>query len=341
MPVPVPLTHIDNLREGWPGGESEFTSWLTTQDNLERLGRSLGLDLDLLDTEKRIGTLRADIVCNDTRHGSQVFIENYLETFNHDHLGKALTYAGSEVGADQASEPVTVIWVAKTFRPQHRETVRWLNKVTSEHVRLYAVEIRLWRIVHPDLGSEFVVVSQPDDPPVESDPVNETFVEFWNELNLYLEKQDVKDLNRPGGQSFNQRRLGTVGTAGCDVRVTMTPSKGNLRVALFVGGRDSESEDAAAIGNLLFKDRDAIESELDYRLDWKLPPELKSAVISVTKSGFDLRDPNDRNRQYDWISDRLREFDALYRDHVQSLNPSDFVPEDLGEEPDDPDARSE
>ena len=105
----------------------------------------------------------------------------------------------------------------------------------------------------------------------------------------------------------------------------MARTKGSLRVALIIGGRNDALKDTAAIGGLLSNDRGAIESELGYKLDWALPPKLKSVVISFTKSGFDLYDSKDRSRQYDWISDKLREFDDLYREHVQVLNPTDFV----------------
>lgn len=87
-------------------------------------------------------------------------------------------------------------------------------------------------------------------------------------------------------------------------------------------GRNNELGDTTAIGNLLIKDREAIESKIGYQFNWQLPPGRKSTAISVTQSGFDVLDPKDWNLQFNWISDRQTEFDDMYRARVKDLNPA-------------------
>lgn len=78
-------------RTVWPHEARDFTPWLA--ENLGYLAEPLGIELELEATEKRVGAFRADIVCRNKADGSRVVIENQLDTSNHPHLGKVLTYA--------------------------------------------------------------------------------------------------------------------------------------------------------------------------------------------------------------------------------------------------------
>ena len=110
------------LRTVWKSEETGFTSWLALPENLEVLGDTLGLDLELQKQEKRVGQFRADILCKDKDKDTLVLIENQLARTDHTHLGQLLTYAAG-------LKAVTIVWLAKPpFRDEHRAALDWLNE---------------------------------------------------------------------------------------------------------------------------------------------------------------------------------------------------------------------
>ena len=113
-----------DLREVWPNEESDFTPWLADQKNLAILGDALGMPLEFVAREEAVGPYSADILCRDSNDGTQVVVENQLESTDHDHLGKLLTYA-AHLGAR------VVVWIAKSFTDQHRAALDWLNEVSE------------------------------------------------------------------------------------------------------------------------------------------------------------------------------------------------------------------
>lgn len=77
-----------SLREVWQSESEDFTPWLTQEENIELLGETIGLDLEIEAREKNVGPFRADILCKDTATGAWVLIENQLEKNDHSHLGQ-------------------------------------------------------------------------------------------------------------------------------------------------------------------------------------------------------------------------------------------------------------
>ena len=149
------LQRVD-LRTIWTSEPVQFTPWLARPENLEILGETLGLELELEAQEKEVGSFRADIVCRDIGTGSSVLIENQLEQTDHDHLGKLLTYAAG-------LQAVTVVWLAERFRDEHRAALDWLNDITHEESRFFGLEIELWRIGDSPAAPKFNIVSMPND----------------------------------------------------------------------------------------------------------------------------------------------------------------------------------
>jgi hypothetical protein len=83
------------------------------------------MELELIDTQTKVGPYRADLLCRDTNTDSYVAIENQLERADHLHLGQLMTYAA---GLDT----VNIIWVAQKFNEEHRAALDWLNRITYE-----------------------------------------------------------------------------------------------------------------------------------------------------------------------------------------------------------------
>ena len=80
------LERVD-LRDIWLSEASGFTPWLAQKENLDNLGETLGIDLELEGQERSVGPFRADILCKDIGTDGWVLIENQLERTDHNHLG--------------------------------------------------------------------------------------------------------------------------------------------------------------------------------------------------------------------------------------------------------------
>src|ERR1700704_2625847 len=98
-------------RQQWTSEAREFTPWLA--DNIKNLSTAIRLELAVENTEVACGPYSADILAKDIGSGKYVIIENQLEKTNHDHLGKAITYAS-------VLDASTIIWIATDFSEEHK-----------------------------------------------------------------------------------------------------------------------------------------------------------------------------------------------------------------------------
>src|ERR1700741_3300068 len=125
------------VRTAWISERNEFTPWLA--NNIERLNKALGIELEVENTEVSVGPYYADILAKDTSTGRYVIIENQLEKTNHDHLGKAITYAS-------VLDASAIVWIATEFTEEHKKALDWLNDHTSEEIAFYAIKLELLQI---------------------------------------------------------------------------------------------------------------------------------------------------------------------------------------------------
>ena len=127
------------LREAWPHEAHDFTNWLAEDKNLGRLSDELGLEITKQITEYSVGAFSVDILAEEAGTEHKIVIENQLEMTNHDHLGKLITYA-SGLGARH------IIWIFKDIRDEHKIAIDWLNQITHNEFKFYAVKIELLRM---------------------------------------------------------------------------------------------------------------------------------------------------------------------------------------------------
>ena len=150
------MKRIDDLRKVWPNDATNFTKWLAEEENIEELGKAVGIDIDLEERESSVGSFNVDLYATESGSGRKIIIENQLEDTNHDHLGKLITYASGK-GAE------VVIWIVKRARDEHRQAIEWLNQHTDSNIGFFLVEIELWQINDSLLVPKFNVVEKPND----------------------------------------------------------------------------------------------------------------------------------------------------------------------------------
>ena len=172
------------LRDYWTDESRDFTPWLAEPENIALLGGTLDIEMEVIEQEQAVGTYRADIYAKDTTNGTNILIENQLEKTDHSHLGQLITYAA---GLDS----VIVIWISPQFTEEHRAAIDWLNRVTTENLNFFGIEIELWRIGDSQPAPKFNIVSKPNDwtryiqqtfDPSQLSKGQHTLLEFWTEF---------------------------------------------------------------------------------------------------------------------------------------------------------------
>lgn len=314
------------LRKAWLSEPEDFTPWLALQDNLQLLGESIGIELELEAQEKAVGPFRADLLCRDTSTNDWVVIENQLDRSNHDHLGKLLTYAA---GLDA----LTVVWIAERFTSEHRAVMDWLNEHTDAKLNLFALEIELWQIGDSPPAPKFNVVSQPNEwartvqQVARSGEVSEhkqAQLKFWTAFRQYMEsKGSTIKCRKPAPQHWMSHSLGRSGTELSSV-VSYWNSLTNsaipeIRAEVVLTGDRSKQEFEA-----LEQRKESIETSLGFPLTWH-NPEGKVMCRIYTRQDADFLDESKWNQQFEWLRQRLEILQKVFGPLVKKLQTANSV----------------
>ena len=289
------LEEIKDLRKIWPHEASDFTPWLSQDDNIALLADAVGLDITVDETESSVGDFNVDIFATETGTDRKIIIENQLEDTNHDHLGKLITYASGK-SAD------VIIWVVKHAREEHRAAIEWLNNHTDEKIGFFLCEIKLYKIGNSDPAVKFEVIEKPNDWAKEvkkseySSETQQRRYEYWAAF------EDYAFQNAEFSKNFNRRKPSKdhwmdfgIGSSACHLAVLQIQKRNELGVELYI----NEDKD---LFRSLFKNRSEIESETGLRFNWKELPERKASRIVIFES-VDFSDKNQWSKQFDLVID--------------------------------------
>jgi len=315
------LEKVD-LRSIWVTEDRDFTPWLAREENLEILGDTIGIELELEAQEKDVGPFRADILCKDTATGDWVLIENQLARTDHTHLGQLMTYAA---GLDA----VTIVWVANRFIDQHRAALDWLNDITDESFHFFGLEIELWRIGNSPPAPKFNVVSNPNDwskavaqgkRRITTEGLTDRqqmLLRYWTVLSNFVQENEIG--LRPQKPQPNMWTAFSIGRSGMILSVTASVQKQRIGAELYLA-----DDDAKAFFNLLLQSKEKIEREFGDVLSWQELPEKRASRIAIYKESADPADEVDWPQQMAWLVDKLQRFDRVFRDRVKRLDPDEW-----------------
>ncbi len=299
------------LREVWKHEASDFTNWLAQEENLRLLADEIGFDIKLLQTEASVGSFNVDILAEEENTGKKIIIENQLETTNHDHLGKIITYAsGYDAG--------TIVWVVEDVREEHRRAVDWLNEHTDEDTEFYLVKIEVWQIENSPLAPKFEIVSKPNDwaktvkESTGSGELTETKVkqlEFWNSLREFA-RQYNNSLRFQKSSPQHWLNM-TIGSSDAHVALTINSQQNLFAVELYI----SDSKELYAE---LFKYKENVERELSEIVEWMPLPDKKASRIKVSHQG-DFEDKKSWETYFVWLLEVTKKFKTVFSPLIQEI----------------------
>jgi hypothetical protein len=313
------------LRSIWLSEGSDFTPWLARKENLDVLGETLGIDLELEAQERPVGPFRADILCKDIGTDRWVLIENQLERTDHVHLGQLLTYASG-------LEAVTIVWIAARFTEEHRSTLDWLNRITDESFRFFGLEVELWRIGDSPAAPKFNIVSKPNDwsqsvaqaaRAIDEAELSETRVmqrAYWTAFDTVLAASlgPVSGGKKAQPQSWMAY---PIGRSSVTVNAVMVRTKKQVRAELYLSGAK-----AKAFFHLLAAQKDEIDRELGFALDWEELPTGQDSRISISLDDVDPENEADWTRQHEWLAKHLNAMHRVLAPRVRVLDPDAWRP---------------
>jgi len=307
------LEEVD-LRDHWSREDIDFTPWLAQEQNIALLGKTIGVDLEVLSEEARVGPFRADILCSNTASDEKVIVENQLEKTDHTHLGQTLVYAAG-------LKAVTVVWIAKTFTEEHRATLDWLNEVTNKDIRFFGLEIQLWRIGDSKPAPRFNIVAKPNDwskmrhDPATAGPLTagqQAQIEFWTGFGEYLTEQKASFRPpKPYPSNWTTWGIGKGGT-GMLVRVN---------AAEVIIGLEIDKRTHPTWYDKLEANAGDIHAELGFELVWEPKPGNKYS-FALAKKTVDTRSKTKRPVAFKWLLERMVKIDSVFRPRVKALDDS-------------------
>lgn len=309
--------HKVDLRQVWVNESSGFTPWLAQEENLQLLGDSLGIELELEAQEKNVGPFRADILCKDTLTGHWIIIENQIERTDHTHLGQLLTYAAG-------LKAITILWIASEFTEEHRAALDWLNEITNDEVNFFGLEIELWQIGDSNIAPKFNIVSRPNGwsegisnatkaiGDKELSPTKKLQLEFWQSLSEYMIEN--KCVVKPTKALPQHWMYMAIGRSGFNLLASVNTKEKKFTVGLIMF-----PPNAKQYFRLLTNDKEAIENEIGQQVKWKELIGRKESHIVLEKMDVNLNDESNWPDFHKWFFDNLSSFDKVFRLRIKQL----------------------
>jgi len=304
------LKQVD-LRKVWQHEATEFTTWLAKKENLSLLSDEIGIEISLIQTEASVGKFNVDILAEEENTGRKIVIENQLESTNHDHLGKLITYAS---GFDAE----IIIWIVKDVRDEHKQAIDWLNEHTDERANFFAIKMEVWQIGDSPFAPKFQVIAQPNDwakavkiSSIKSELSDTKLMQldFWTDFRRFGQENNSKlRFRKPYPQHWYDI---SVGSSKAHLALICDTQNNQIRCEFYIPD-DKE----------LYKSLEAfkidIENELDYDLDWMLLEGRKASRIR-TVTNADISKSANWEEYFSWLINAAESFQRVFIKYVSKV----------------------
>ena len=301
------LTSVD-VRELWKHEQYDFSEWLSKEENIDYLNDILGLTLVDIKKEVLVGSYRCDLVAKDETSNTKIVIEDQLESSNHDHLGKIITYA-SGLNAS------VIVWIVKEAREEHRSAIEWLNNNTNAGIGFFLIELHAYKIDDSIPAPMFQVIEKPNDfvksnkeasSSTESGAMSSRY-EFWSEFNIVLQDR---------GKPFNQRKASTdhwydvaLGTSEAHIGINLVNAKNKIVVEVYIN-------DNKDLFDQFYACKDEIEKQLDMTFNWDRLDGKKASRIKHDINGLNFDDHSNYPELMNEVIDKVVKMKKVFKQYL-------------------------
>ena len=298
------------LREVWGHEATDFTNWLSQNENLSALGEEIGIDIKLIKTEASVGKFSVDILAEEESSGKKIIIENQLEDTNHDHLGKIITYAS---GYDAE----IIIWIVRDVCDEHQKAIDWLNEHTDENINFFLIKIELWQIENSNPAPKFEIVASPNEwaKTIKNIYNNEELtntklqqLEFWNKFKSYVQENDTRiRLQTPRPQHWYDVSMGS---SEAHISLTINSRENLIGCEIYIN-KDKE------LFEFLKERKDEIEKEIGEPIEW-----IDAAVasrIKIKKEVTDLFNQREAEKYFTWLYEKTVLFQKVFGRYLKEF----------------------
>lgn len=302
------LEKVD-LREVWKHEALDFTNWLAKSENLELLSDEIGIDISLIQTEASVGNFSVDILAEEENTGKKIVIENQLESTDHDHLGKIITYA-SGVDAE------IIVWIVKSIRDEHKQAVDWLNEHTDTNINIFAIQMEIWKIANSPYAPKFQVIAKPNDwakavkKSTAQNQLSDTKLlqlKFWTKFKEFVQKQNGKIKLR---KAYPQHWYDiSFGFSNANIALTVNSQSEQMGCQIYI-------PDSKQLFFALHEQKENIENELNEILEWEELPEKKASRIKLVTNGS-LSSQEHWEQYHLWMLDRVLKFEKVFGKYIK------------------------
>ena len=288
------------LREIWPHEASDFTPWLA--ENIDELGKALGMDLELIEQEASVGDFSLDILAKDLGTSRSVIVENQLTQTDHDHLGKLITYAA---GFDAS----IVIWVSDSIREEHRQAMDWLNQRTDSETSFFGVVVEVIKIDDSKPAFNFKLVASPNEwqknkkRQTQRTSVSTKGEKYQNYFKNLID--DLREIHRftsaKAGQPQNWYSFSS-GVSGMTYGANFSQG-GKARAELYIDLGDHEKN--KYVFDQLFNMKGEIEGSLGQEISWERLDNKRASRLALYIDGSIEESDSELEKIKNWHIEQL------------------------------------
>ncbi len=263
------------------------------------------------ETEARIGSFALDVLATVVNSNKNVAIENQLETTDHDHLGKLLTYA-SGYNAD------VVVWLAKEMREEHRQALDWLNQRTDADTEFYGVVIEAFRIDNSRPAFRFDVVARPNQWRKVRVNAGRAISERGEAYRAFL--QDLTDALREK-YHFTKSRVApsqsshyfSSGISGISYEAGFAQGS-RVNAGLYIDTPSQEGN--KRLFDAMHDQRTKLEEAFGEGLEWERLDIYRASRIAIYRAGSIDDDEAVRQKHQEWLISRLLKLKEHILPHI-------------------------
>ena len=317
----IQLSRLQTLdpRQVWVHEAHDFTPWLL--DNADALAEVLGIDIELTAAEHPVGAFSLDLVGKDLTNGCVLMVENQLTATDHGHLGQLVTYAAG-------TEARTIVWMATSFREEHRQALDFLNDLGGGDARFFGVEIGVVRIGGSEPAPLFKLAAQPNDWHAQVAAVTKVTADsasgkgqfyraFWARFleRIHTERPGWTKARKPGADNWLDMPSAFKGVGA---RYSLNFPKGSqLRHELYIDNGDADTN--LAVLSALQREQAAIEAAFGGPLSWEPLEGRRGCRVAAYGTG-DVADVEAHDAYIDWFIDTGTRMRAALEPYAGALS---------------------